>query len=47
MTAYEATRLLNRKYPGYNLRVKINKYGEARIYDSAGRILASMRKERK
>ena len=47
MTAYEATRLLNRKYPGYNLRVKINKYGETRIYDSAGRILASMRKERK
>ncbi len=47
MTAREATVLLNRRYPGYNLRVKIDKHGDVRIYDSLGRILASMRKERK
>lgn len=47
MTAREATQLLNKRYPGYNLRVKIvNKHGDAKIYDAAGKFLASIRTKR-
>lgn len=47
MSISEARHKLNKRYPGYNLWVRINKYGEVRIYNSAGKLLASMRKERK
>lgn len=47
MTAREATFAMNRRYPGYNFRVKINRRGDAKIYNGIGQVIASIRAKRK
>lgn len=47
MSLHEAQYRLNKRYSGHNLRVKINKHGEVRIYNGAGMLIASMRGKEK
>ena len=47
MTAREATIAMNRRYPGYNFRVRVKRNGDTKIYNGAGEFIASIRAKRK